>query len=186
VAAGAGRLEEAAGAVCAWVAQSAAGQCTEALKQLRGIVATYRMTNKPLPTRPSHFVPSFVRPLREALESEGARALSAGARAALAAAAADAVNARYEEAAREMVEAVRKTETSLRRLKKKGGGKEGGAGGDGGAAELSDTDKICRQLYLDIKEHGRGLAGCGLDPASLPSFQALWAVVSADGEQLSL
>eukprot|EP00899_Mesostigma_viride_P006947 jgi/Mesvir1/16253/Mv08501-RA.2 len=39
-------------------------KCVEVLKQLRGITATYRMTNKPLPTRHSHFVPGVLQPLK--------------------------------------------------------------------------------------------------------------------------
>jgi hypothetical protein len=41
-----------------------AGKCVEVLRQLRGITATYRMTNKPLPTRHSHFVPGVLAPLK--------------------------------------------------------------------------------------------------------------------------
>lgn len=51
---------------------------------------------------------------------------------------------------------VRKTESSLKRLKgrKDGGGKDGK--GDGKAAgAASDTDKICHQLLLDVQEYCR-------------------------------
>ena len=56
---------EAAGALLAGsVADSLVERCCEVLKQLRGITATYRMTNKPPPTRHSHFVPGILGPLK--------------------------------------------------------------------------------------------------------------------------
>lgn len=46
-----------------------ADKCLETLKQLRGITATYRMTNKPLPTKASHFVPAILNPLHNIVDS---------------------------------------------------------------------------------------------------------------------
>ena len=46
-----------------------ADKCLETLKQLRGITATYRMTNKPLPTKASHFVPTILSPLHNIVDS---------------------------------------------------------------------------------------------------------------------
>lgn len=60
---------------------------------------------------------------------------------------------RYAALADELVAAVQKTESSLRRLKK---GKAGAEGGEAaGAAAMSDADKICLQLFLDAREYGR-------------------------------
>jgi hypothetical protein len=147
------------------------------VRQLKGITATYRMTSKGPPTRHSHYVSGVLQPLRAALDAPGPpQRLPAGLRGALAAAVFDSVNARYQQLAEELLSSVRKTESSLRRLKK-GRGPEAGAA-DGAAAEMSDSEKICLQLYLDAQEHGRQAARFGLDPSAAASFQALLAVVT--------
>jgi hypothetical protein len=64
----------------------------EVLRQLRGITATYRMTNKPMPTRHSHFVPGVLAPLRAFLDASPP---PPEAKARLVAAVAEAVTVRY-------------------------------------------------------------------------------------------
>ena len=44
----------------------------EVLRQLKGITATYRMTNKPLPVRHSPYVFGVLQPLKAFLEGERA------------------------------------------------------------------------------------------------------------------
>ncbi|CAN0365797.1 unnamed protein product, partial [Hapterophycus canaliculatus] len=53
-----------------------AAQCTTILQAVKGITATYRMTNKPAPQRPSPFVPNVLRALREFDARWGASASS--------------------------------------------------------------------------------------------------------------
>jgi hypothetical protein len=98
---------------------------------------------------------------------------------ALAAAVFDSVNRRYAQLAEELLGSVRKTESSLKRLKK-GRAPDGGGGADagGGAAEMNDSDKICLQLYLDAQEHGRLATRFGLQAEAAPSFSALLAAVT--------
>jgi hypothetical protein len=106
----------------------------------------------------------------------------------------DDVNARYAALADELLSAVKKTESSLKRLKKSRPGEQAaidaaaGAGGAGAApapgAVMSDSDKICLQLYLDVQEHGRQIARFGLVPEELESYrQLLAAVTPADKQQ---
>lgn len=47
------------------VCQSLASQCASQLQAVKGITATYRMTNKPPPTQPSTFVATIFAPLRD-------------------------------------------------------------------------------------------------------------------------
>jgi hypothetical protein len=173
-----------------------AERCVEVLRQMKGITATYRMTNKPAPTRHSHFVPGVTQPLRALLDGPRLSAsLSADARRAFAHEVALLVCARYEDMARDLVTTVRKTESSLRRLRERRAGGGPGGGGlpapSGGAAadsgdSVSDTDKICRQLVLDAQEFGRQLAKFGVDAKELAPFQTLWSVVASEGEPLVL
>ena len=188
---------------------SVVDKCVEALRQLRGITAVYRLTNKPPPTRASHFLPSVLAPLRTFLDPPSrAAGLPQAVRDALCSDVADSVTRRYEDMARDLLATVRKTESSLRRLKdRRGGGGSttglggqapgGGGGGGGGAggeaqapaaaspsppgAPMSDTDKICRQMALDVAEFGRQLAKFGVDASTLPSFAALTAAVAEGG-----
>ena len=168
-----------------------ADRCMEVLRQIKGITATYRMTNKPAPTRHSHFVPGVTQPLRAILDGPRLSAtLGADGKRSFAHAVALVVTSRYEELARDLVTTVKKTESSLRRLRER---RAAGAPGTaavpaGGAADsdMSDTDKICRQLVLDTQEFGRQLAKFGVDATSLPPFKELWTVVAPEGEPLTL
>ena len=58
-------------------------RCAVALGQLKGVTATFRMTNKPMPTKPSHFANGVVEPLRRFAESGAVREASAPTRRAL-------------------------------------------------------------------------------------------------------
>lgn len=99
---------------------------------------------------------------------------------------------RYCDLARDLVTTVRKTESSLKRLKdRRAGAAAGGAGAPaasaaaGGGSDMSDTDKICRQLALDAAEYGRQLRRFGVDAAALPPFTQLWHTVAGEGEPIA-
>ena len=166
-----------------------ADRCMEVLRQIKGITATYRMTNKPAPTRHSHFVPGVTQPLRAILDGPRlSTSLSADAKQSFSHAVALVVTSRYEELARELVTTVKKTESSLRRLRERraAGGPGAAATPAGGDSDMSDTDKICRQLVLDAQEFGRQLAKFGVDATTLPPFKELWTVVAPEGDPLTL
>lgn len=44
--------------------ESLSERCGAALKPMRGIATTYRMVNRPMPTRPSPYVIAVLQPLR--------------------------------------------------------------------------------------------------------------------------
>ncbi len=161
-------------AALAAAAAGLADRCCEALKQLRGIVATFRMTARAAPTRPSHYVASVLAPLLAFLEAAGLEAGGAP-RAALARAVVAGVAARFAALAEETLESVRRTESSLRRLKtrKAGGGEE-----EGGAPAAGADALIAAQLFLDAQEFGRRCGAAGVAPAELEPFRALWRAVA--------
>jgi hypothetical protein len=92
------------------------------------------------------------------------------------------VNVRYNTLAEELLTTVKKTESSLKRLKKTRPGEEAAAGA-AGAAAMSDSDKICLQLCLDVQEHGRQIAKFGLAAEQLESFSQLLATVTPPEQQ---
>lgn len=143
-------------------------RCAEALKQLRGIATTYRMTNKPMPTRPSAYVPTVLKPLVDVVDGGKRAFLSEEARSRLVEGVVGEVTRRYEVLTRELVKTVCKAESSLQRLRKV-------QPAEGAASGPSDTEKICTQLALDVNEYGRQLAKLGVQAAELPAYAALLA-----------
>ncbi|KAK3043270.1 hypothetical protein RJ639_002513 [Escallonia herrerae] len=157
-------------------------QSVEDLRQLKGITATYRMTNKPQPVRHSPYVSGVLRPLKVFLDGERAAAyLTMETKNELLKGAAFEITDRYKELAVSLVDVARKTETSLQKIRK-GAQRRGGANLDN-SEYISDTDKVCMQLFLDIKEYGRNLSALGVEAAKIPSYCALWQCVAPADEQ---
>lgn len=150
----------------------------EDLRQLKGITATFRMTNKPLPVRHSPYVSGVLRSLKVFLEGERASTyLTTEHRQELLQGAASEITRRYYELASDVVSVARKTESSLQKIRL-GAQRRAGASSDVSDNNISDTDKICMQLFLDIQEYGRNLASLGVDAASIPSYRSLWQCVA--------
>eukprot|EP00798_Chlamydomonas_sp_ICE-L_P020242 gene20242-26993_t len=151
-------------------------KCVHVVKQLKGITATYRMTTKGPPTRHSHYVMGVMAPLRSFLDSDRLQRLSPAALSSLTLLVAETVSVRYQAMAEELLTTVRKTESSLKRLKKARPGEEAA-----GADAMSDSDKISLQLHLDVQEFGLQLTKAfpSLPPLSeLVAYQNLVASVT--------
>ncbi|KAK4414140.1 Conserved oligomeric Golgi complex subunit [Sesamum alatum] len=158
-------------------------KCVEDLRQMKGITATYRMTNKPLPVRHSPYVSSVLRPLKAFLDGErAARYLTSELRKELVQSAAVEITRRYYELAADLVSVARKTESSLQKIRL-GAQRRAGATSDVSDQNVSDTDKMCMQLFLDIQEYGRNLASLGVDAADIPAYRSLWQCVAPSDRQ---
>lgn len=151
-------------------ASKLAAEGGEHLKHMSGISATYRMANKAPPSKASHFVQRMVQPVREFLERGSSSRLPEWARDKVAKDAAEFVTEKYADAARELMATVRRTESSLARLKK---GNQQQQQEEGGSGEMSYMDKVLEQLRLDVQEHSRHVSALGVDPSSLPSIASL-------------
>ncbi|CAI0446406.1 unnamed protein product [Linum tenue] len=155
----------------------------EDLKQLKGITATYRMTNKPLPVRHSPYVSGLLRPVKAFLEGERATTyLTEEVRKELLLGTAIAITDCYSKLATELVSLARKTESSLQKIRQ-GAQRRAGTSSDVSDHSISDTDKMCMQLFLDIQEYGRNLAALGVDAANIPSYRSLWQCVAPSDRQ---
>ncbi|KAJ7956061.1 conserved oligomeric Golgi complex subunit 2 [Quillaja saponaria] len=87
------------------------------LRQLKGITATYRMTNKPLPVRHSPYVSGILRPLKAFLDGERATTyLTSESRNMLLHGSATGMTNCYNELTAELVNLARRTESSLKRI----------------------------------------------------------------------
>ncbi|XP_061342217.1 conserved oligomeric Golgi complex subunit 2 isoform X3 [Gastrolobium bilobum] len=133
------------------VVESLVEKSVEDLRQMKGITATYRMTNKPLPVRHSPYVSGVLRPLKAFLDGERAtRYLASETRNEIIFCAASEITDRYYELAADLVSVARKTESSLQKIRQSAQ-RRAGASSDVSDNNVSDTDKICMQLFLDIQ-----------------------------------
>eukprot|EP00879_Flechtneria_rotunda_P026885 GHRR01028724.1.p1 GENE.GHRR01028724.1~~GHRR01028724.1.p1 ORF type:complete len:137 (+),score=47.98 GHRR01028724.1:252-662(+) len=129
-----------------------------------------------------------LQPLRQLLDTPGSmQQLPARLKLVLSLDVIDNVNIHYDSLAEELLITVKKTESSLKRLKKARPG-EGADGPNAAAAGpgvgMSDSDKIGLQLYLDVQEHGRQIEHFGLVADQLESYrQLLRTVALADQAQ---
>ncbi|KAF8708780.1 hypothetical protein HU200_030169 [Digitaria exilis] len=153
----------------------------EDLKHLKGITATYRMTNK-LPVRHSPYVSGILHPLKVFLEGERVKYLSEDDKTKLCRGSTDKITATYYDLVSEVVTVARKTESSLQRLRQ-GAQRRVGASTDASDNIISDTDKICMQLFLDIQEYARNLRAIGIDAREIDSYRALWQCVAPKDKQ---
>ncbi|KAJ8748086.1 hypothetical protein K2173_004496 [Erythroxylum novogranatense] len=158
----------------------------KAVETGEGITATYRMTNKPLPVRHSPYVSGVLRPLKVFLDGERAMTyLTKDTRNELLHVATTDITGRYYELAAELVNVARKTESSLQRIRQ-GAQRRAGASSDVSDHSVSDTDKICMQLFLDIQEYGRNLSLLGVQAADIPAYRSLWQCVAPTDKQSSI
>ncbi|KAG6547153.1 hypothetical protein Mapa_011405 [Marchantia paleacea] len=162
--------------------EALADKCAEALKQAKGITATYRMTNKPLPTRHSPYVSSILQPLKAFLEGERIIYLAQDAQKELLGTVVEKITTRYNDQARDIINTARKTESTLQRFRQ-GAARQRGGGADTSENSISDTDKICAQLFLDVQEYGRRLSALGISAADLPAYISLWQCVATVDRQ---
>ncbi|KAG9129415.1 hypothetical protein Leryth_018479 [Lithospermum erythrorhizon] len=155
----------------------------EDLKHMKGITATYRMTNKPLPVRHSPYVTGVLRPLKVFVEGDRAtNYLPSDTRDQLVHRAATEITDRYHELAADLVSVARRTESSLLKIRK-GAQRRTGTSADVSDNNVSDTDKICMQLFLDIQEYARNLSLLGVEAADIPAYRSLWQCVAPPDRQ---
>ncbi|KAF3531172.1 hypothetical protein DY000_02038231 [Brassica cretica] len=76
----------------------------------------------------------------------------------------------------------RRTESSLQQFRRKAQKRAGAASG-ASDDNVSETDKMCMQLFLDAQEYGRNIAALGLKPADIPVYCSLWQCVAPADRQ---
>ncbi|TFK21980.1 COG complex component [Coprinopsis marcescibilis] len=161
-------------------------RCSDALSPMRSIPAQFRaMSNKRMPVEPSHFVSTVLRPVKHFFgigvsDGPGAqikeRYLKAYSTEVF-----NAVTTRYIN----HLSSKRKTEESLRRLKK---GKKASFSlfGNNSAAnedEGRDEERIRAQMILDVEAFGKDATSLGVAVEDNEHFRALKEMVySVDGE----
>ncbi|KAF3556358.1 hypothetical protein F2Q69_00010950 [Brassica cretica] len=87
------------------------------------------------------------------------------------------ITRRYYELADEVVSVARRTESSLQQFRRKAQKRAGAASGVSDD-NVSETDKMCMQLFLDTQEYGRNISALGLKPADIPVYCSFWQCVA--------
>lgn len=138
-------------------------KCSGPLSAVRGVAATYRMTNRPAPTQPSPFVATILRPLKEFDRSYASRTppqVGTSWKISVVSAVAET----YSAAVEELVATVERTENALRSRQQRRTMSSGG---------ISDGDKVKLQLFLDHQEFARGAQELGVDVGRIPGLAKL-------------
>ncbi|PBK74315.1 COG complex component [Armillaria solidipes] len=157
-------------------------RCCDALLPVRSIPSQFRATsNKRMPTEPSHFVSSILRAVKVFFglgTSNGAgTSLKDDFLPSASAEVFENVCQRYVH----YVAAMKKTEESLRRLKR--GRKPTfslfGSSTAGADDEAKDEERIRSQMILDVEAFGKDAESLGVKPDSSESYRVLSALVQA-------
>jgi conserved oligomeric Golgi complex subunit 2 len=137
-------------------------KCSEPLAAVKGVAATYRMTNRPAPTQPSPFVPTILRPLiqfNEEFRRKTPPAVGSNWKMSIVSTIAE----RYSAAVEELISTIQRTEVALQSRR----ARRTVAGG------MSDGEKAKLQLYLDFKEFVKSVELLGIDPNAINGVMML-------------
>jgi len=132
-------------------------RCCAPLSAVKGVAATYRMTNRPPPTQASPFVSTILRPLQEFDATYASRTppqIGDGWKGRVI----ESVSEKYAVAVEELIATVKRTEEALKSRKTR----RMMAGG------MSDGEKVKLQLFLDHREfESHVVEGLGVDAAGI-------------------
>jgi len=185
-----------------------AAEAAQAIAQIKGVAASFRMTQRPMPAEASPYVALVVRPLAELLQSDAAGALPRDDLGALRGRAAQLVCEEYAAQVSDLLASVRRTEGSLAKLKRGrvAPGTEGGPSNlDKIAAQVSWVVADGRamnalgalacechvprlavfyeQMRIDVEAFAGMLETLGVDAASLPALETLRDAANAQEAQ---
>uniref|UniRef100_A0A7S3V8Q4 COG complex component COG2 C-terminal domain-containing protein n=1 Tax=Chaetoceros debilis TaxID=122233 RepID=A0A7S3V8Q4_9STRA len=146
-------------------------KCTAPLSAVKGVAATYRMTNRPPPTQASPFVGTILRSLQEfdtTFSSRTPSYLGTLWKKTIV----DTIADLYSTAVAELIETVQRTEEALKNRKVR----RAAAGG------MSDGEKVRLQLFLDQQAFSRSIEDVGIDPSSIDGMKKLISLTKATEE----
>eukprot|EP00536_Pseudo-nitzschia_multiseries_P001971 jgi/Psemu1/251169/estExt_Genewise1Plus.C_260100 len=137
-------------------------KCSGVLGAVKGVVATYRMTNRPPPTQASPYVKTILRPVKEFSDELSLRIPDyIGDKWKIAIL--TAITDRYSAAVEELITTVKRTEVALQNRRTR----RVASGG------VSDGDKVKLQLFLDFEAFCRDMQEVGVDPSSVSGISKL-------------
>lgn len=137
-------------------------KCSGPLAAVKGVAATYRMTNRPPPTRASPFVATILRPLKE-FDTEFKHKTPPQVGMRWKQTIVTTVANRYAAAVQELIASVQRAEEALKNRK----ARRSSVGG------MSDGEKVKLQLYLDYMEFSRNVEEVGVNVATVEGVSKL-------------
>jgi len=137
-------------------------KCSGVLAAVKGVVATYRMTNRPSPTHASPYVKTILRPLKELSNEFSLRTPDYIGNEWQVSVLTD-VTDRYGVAVEELITTVQRTEVALQNRRTR----RAASGG------TSDGDKVKLQLFLDFQAFCQDVQELGVDPSSIEGISKL-------------
>jgi len=138
-------------------------QCCIPLSAVKGVAATYRMTNRPPPTQASPFVATILRPLKQFDATYASRTppqIGDGWKYQVI----GTVSEKYSVAVEELIATVKRTEEALKSRKTR----KIMAGG------MTDGQKVKLQLFLDHKEFKSHVEELGVDAEDVEGLMKLF------------
>jgi hypothetical protein len=147
-------------------------KCSGPLAAVKGVVATYRMTNRPPPTQASPYVGTILRPLKEFSKEFSLRTPDYIGNRWMTLILSD-VTDRYSAAVEELITTVQRTEVALQNRR----ARRAASGG------ISDGDKVKLQLYLDFQAFCCDIQELGVDPSTIDGIAKL-QTLTEDGQKL--
>ncbi|KAG7440047.1 conserved oligomeric Golgi complex component [Guyanagaster necrorhizus] len=165
-------------------------RCCDALLPVRSIPSQFRaMSNKRMPTEPSHFVSSILRPVKVFFGIDTGAGAGTSLKVDFLPSASGEVFENVCQRYIHYVTAMKKTEESLRRLKR--GRKPTfslfGSSTAGADDEAKDEERIRTQMSLDVEAFGKDAESIGVKWDLSESYRALSTLVEAvDGKPCSL
>jgi len=145
-------------------------KCSGVLGAVKGVVATYRMTNRPPPTQASPYVKTILRPLKEFSDEVSLRIPDYIGNKWKVAVLTE-ITDRYSTAVEELITTVRRTEVALQNRRTR----RVASGG------VSDGDKVKLQLFLDFEAFCRDMQEVGVDPSSVTGIAKLKELTKEGG-----
>lgn len=137
-------------------------QCSAPLAAVKGVAATYRMTNRPPPKQSSPFVSTILRPLKE-FDAEFPNRAPPQIGGEWKIEVVRVVSERYSDAVEKLIVTVKQTEEALRKRK----ARKANAGG------MTDGEKVMLQLHLDAHEFKMRADEVGIDAGAIEGVQKL-------------
>lgn len=147
-------------------------KCSTPFAAVKGVAATYRMTNRPPPTQASPFVATILRPLKE-FDAEFTNRIPVQIGSTWKHQIIVTLTDRYVAAVDDLIATVRRTEEALKNRKTR----------RTATGAMSDGEKVKLQLYLDYRAFVATIRDVGIDPASVIGVTKL-SELTSEGEKL--
>lgn len=145
-------------------------QCAVHLKQVNDIPRLYRRTNREVPSKPSGYISSTLKPLTLFIE-EHSEVLGETQKAAIFLNVFSSLADQFHTVTSDVLTSVKKMEDSLKRLKKGRGTEKTGTQG------MTDDDKIRQQLIIDICYYGDQISSFGVGKEEVMTYEKLLDLV---------